>query len=495
MFFKMAGLKKYGWILIFPTIIWSCSYEFPEKDLFLAQDLEEISIEKVMAVGDGFVAGVMDGALYNEGQSNSLAAIFASQFSHLVKNEFVQPDVDSENGYNLFLPNQTEVWGRWIFQYRNPADENPEFVLTPGQEVKDYSGDKNEISNLAFPGFSVSHLNQSSVDGNPYFRRIFTSGSTDITEQIIRKSPSLLLCWLGMSDFLTFAVNGALNPDDLTPADTFQTRFENFISEVLQKTDCKIIIGNLISIEDLPFFYYLPYNGLFLGNNQLSTARAKYSAFNEAVAAYNRKVSEEFQRPFIDFFDNGYNPHPQNLVVVDHSLPDAFYDNGKPLEKFRHLNPGEMVLKTVTAELIDSGFGSLVPLADSLYLSRQQIESIVQLVHNFNAAIQQIAVANPGRVALADVACRVHPIAESGKLDAWGEPVNENAEVEYFNGVPISGAIDMNSIFSLDGIHFNPRGNAFLTNEFISAANHSFGSKIPAVDINRFPGNVYFPMQ
>lgn len=494
MFFRMTGLKKYNWILIFHAIFFSCTYEFPEKDLFSADDLGKISVEKVMAVGDGFVAGVMDGALYSDGQSNSLAAIFASQFSHLVEDEFVQPDVDSENGYNLFLPNKTEVWGRWIFQYRNPADENPEFVLTPGETVKEYSGDKNKISNLAFPGFSVSPLPKSTLEGNLYFRRIFTSGSTDIAEQIIRKTPSLLLCWLGMSDFLTFAINGAVNPDDLTPADTFQTRLENFISEVLRKTDCKIIIGNLISIEDLPFFYYQPYNKLFLSNLQLSIARARYSAFNAAVAAYNRTVSEEFQRPFIDFFDNGYNPHPQNLVVSDQSLPDAFYPDGKPLEKFRHLAAGEMVLKTVTSQMIESGFGSSVPLADSLYLSRDQIESIIQRVCNFNAAIEQIAVANPGRVALADVARRVHPVAESGKLDAWGEPVKANAEVEYFNGVPVSGTIDVNGVFSLDGIYFNPRGNAFVSNVFISAANQTFGAKIPVIDINRFPGNVYFPM-
>jgi lysophospholipase L1-like esterase len=461
---------------------------------FTTEDLGEISVEKVMAVGDGFMAGVMDGALYSDGQSNSLAAIFASQFTHLVENEFVQPAVASANGYNLFLPNNTEEWGKWIFQYRHPADENPDFVLTPGEIVKDYPGDKNKISNLAFPGFTVSHLKNNSVDGNPYFTRIFSTGSTGISEQIIRRSPSLLLCWLGMSDFLTFAMHGAVNPGDLTPADTFQIRLNQFFDEILQKTDCKIIIGNLISIQDLPFFYYQPYNGLFLSNLQLSTARARYFAFNEAVAAYNRTVSEEFQRPYIDFFDNGYNLHPQNLVVTDNSLPDAFYPEGKPLEKFRHLTAGEMVLKTVTAPMKQSGFGSSIPLSDSLYLSRQQIETIIQRVNNFNTAIEQIAVANPGRVALADVARRIHPIAESGKLDAWGEPVNKNAGIEYFNGVPIGGTIDMNSVFSLDGIHFNPRGNAFLSNWFISAAIQAFGAKIPAFDINRFQGNVYFPI-
>ncbi len=61
MFSKMVRLKKYGWISFVITVFLSCSYEFPVEAPFTTEDLGEISVEKVMAVGDGFMAGVMDG--------------------------------------------------------------------------------------------------------------------------------------------------------------------------------------------------------------------------------------------------------------------------------------------------------------------------------------------------------------------------------------------------------------------------------------------------
>ena len=58
-----------------------------------------------------------------------------------------------------------------------------------------------------------------------------------------------------------------------------------------------------------------------------------------------------------------------------------------------------------------------------------------------------------------------------------------------FNGVPLEARLGYNSIFSLDALHFNPRGNAFVANRFIQKMNDNFGSNIPLVDVNQFVGN------
>ncbi|MFW6370968.1 MAG: hypothetical protein ACOC10_07175, partial [Bacteroidota bacterium] len=63
--------------------------------------------------------------------------------------------------------------------------------------------------------------------------------------------------------------------------------------------------------------------------------------------------------------------------------------------------------------------------------------------------------------------------------------------IYYADGVPIEGTLGINSIFSIDGIHFNQRGNAFVANEFIRAMNVGFNANVRTADINRWPGNTY----
>ena len=43
--------------------------------------------------------------------------------------------------------------------------------------------------------------------------------------------------------------------------------------------------------------------------------------------------------------------------------------------------------------------------------------------------------------------------------------------------------------FSLDGIHPNARGYAYIANLFIGKINESYGANIPEVNPNNYPGN------
>ncbi|MEQ9208897.1 MAG: hypothetical protein RLN96_03495, partial [Pseudomonadales bacterium] len=60
---------------------------------------------KFIAIGNSFVAGVQGGALFTEGQNNSLPAIMATQFavSGVGGGAFVQPSINATLGYNLFI--------------------------------------------------------------------------------------------------------------------------------------------------------------------------------------------------------------------------------------------------------------------------------------------------------------------------------------------------------------------------------------------------------
>jgi lysophospholipase L1-like esterase len=75
--------------------------------------------------------------------------------------------------------------------------------------------------------------------------------------------------------------------------------------------------------------------------------------------------------------------------------------------------------------------------------------------------------------------------------------VNANAILAQLatTGASINGSALTASIsppfgaFSLDGVHPNARGHAYIANKFIEAINAKFGSSIPLCNPNDYPGN------
>jgi len=483
----MRKLIKYSWLFVLLTLA-ACSYIFPEEEQATREDLGEMNPENIVVIGDGFLAGLMDGALYNDGQKNSIAAIVNNQIRTVEEVPFIQAEIDSENGLNLFV-DEGQKAGKWIYQFKNKTDEEPYRILMQGEEIKAFEGDKNTLNDVSVPLLKVGELYNAPFETNEFIARVFSESNSNLIEQIIRKSPSFVLYWLGMNDFLDFAVSGATQSEKLTSIELFTSNFEMLVEGLLENTETKIVLGNLPSIEDLPYFYARPYNSLFLENDKLNAAFARYSKFNKAIAEHNRTATPDLQRPFIDFYDNGSSLAPQRFVIIDNSLPEAFYSDGAPLEKYRQLNQDELLLYSLTREGIENGEGVLIPLEESKYLTQQQRTLVNNNIVEFNKVISDLATKYSSRIKLLDLNMEVKKIADTGKTDAWGEPIND--ELFYFDGVPIEGIVGVNGIFSLDGIHFNQRGNAYVANLFLQQINRGFNANIQKVNINSFVGNTY----
>ena len=45
--------------------------------------------------------------------------------------------------------------------------------------------------------------------------------------------------------------------------------------------------------------------------------------------------------------------------------------------------------------------------------------------------------------------------------------------------------------YSLDGLHFTPRGNALLANEFIKSINTYYGARIPEINAGNYRGALF----
>ena len=492
-------IRNLIYLILFSFLV-SCSYEFPVTDEEFSSG--NIDLTTYIAVGDNYSAGFMNGALYTSGQTNSFPAILSGQFAKSGSNsdEFLQPVVSSENGYNPIASEPAHCYGKWIYKFSNVTDEDPIILLTHGELLKPFTGEKNNINNFSVPLVKSFQFDRADLSENIYYERFAVNpGTGTLLNDIMSANPSFFTLWLGMYDVLSFAMSGGSgdidppsDPDqiqefDLTPVGVFEESITEIVEELLENPETKGVIATLPYISDLPFFYLRPYNFMRLGGSKLSQARNFASPFNMAVFAHNLDPDNE-KRSLLDFNDNGATLYPQPLVVIDESLCDAIYPDGSPLPKIRQLTEEELVLFTISEMEVNQGYlGSQIPVGEELYLSKNQVHELRIRIDSYNQVINALADEYNGRLVVVDLNSIIHEISMTGKIDAWGQLTTQ--QQFDFNGVPLGARLGYNSIFSLDGLHFNPRGNAFVANQFIQKMNDNFGSNIPLIDVNQFVGN------
>lgn len=113
----MKSIKYFAYILAF-ILISACEQEVivlqappaPPVDTSCEDAVPGSAVfTKFVAVGNSFVAGFQAGALFTEGQNNSLPAILNKQFECVgAPAAFVQPTINTPHGFNIFItPNPT----------------------------------------------------------------------------------------------------------------------------------------------------------------------------------------------------------------------------------------------------------------------------------------------------------------------------------------------------------------------------------------------------
>ena len=151
---KNLNLKYILVLLAFVT--WSCDQELaevqPNPDFTPAgppPSAGSADFSKFVAVGNSLTAGFQAGALFDEGQANSLPMILNTQFEIVGGDDFNQPDIDSENGFNSSFSNVGLgiISGRLIL-----AGDPPGPVPTAGELPTAFAGEKSELNNFAVPG-------------------------------------------------------------------------------------------------------------------------------------------------------------------------------------------------------------------------------------------------------------------------------------------------------------------------------------------------------
>ncbi len=91
---------------------------------------------KFVAIGNSLTAGFQAGALFTEGQNNSLPKILSTQFALVGGGAFNQPDIVSVNGYSSSTAVSCYYLGRFILFY----SDGPAGPRTPAPYPAHYPG-------------------------------------------------------------------------------------------------------------------------------------------------------------------------------------------------------------------------------------------------------------------------------------------------------------------------------------------------------------------
>jgi hypothetical protein len=119
--------------------------------------------------------------------------------------------------------------------------------------------------------------------------------------------------------------------------------------------------------------------------------------------------------------------------------------------------------------------GVTIALADQWVLVPSEQAEIQTAINGFNATIASAVTAQSSRLVLVDANTALKDM-RAGKVSIKGSALTASITP------PFGG-------FSLDGVHPNARGSAYIANLFISAMNAKWGSTIPLANPNDYPGN------
>lgn len=489
----MKKMRDIFFLIFGFILISSCSYEFPPSGNEPDYTLSNLDFDSMVILGSSISAGFMDGALYDEGQSNSYGAQFASLLEQRLERKILTPiAIDSQNGFNILTGNNDD--GRFYLSFRNPTQNWPARFGEEGDSVNDFSEDLTNIDNFSIPLLKIYQVDDASLlSENIYFDRI---AKKDVGESILdlalNKNPSLFIFEPGFEDIFGYAISGASGINrsspstalysDLTSESLFEQKINEVVDRIMNETSTELFLVNIPDPFSLPYFstipWYYPAEEWNIVVNSAFSPFGEFNEFNTKVQSYNQFVSFSERRPLITFDNNGGRDF-RAKVIEDEYLIDATDNQGQEIPKWRQMTEQDYFLynaeKTHNQTLLSPPvFGSIEPIQDLYVISEGEADLISERREYFNSLIEDIVNGND----------RIHLIDFDRLLDNV-----KNQSISY-KGVTFSLRFDKKGIISADGFTLNARGHALLANEIIKIINANYGTTIESIDVNNQRGTV-----
>jgi len=442
-------MKKILPIFILSLTILSCTKtQFEDR----VKNTGSIDVSNYVSVGNSLTQGFQDNGLYAETQAWSYPALIAQQMKLANPNmpDFKQPmAIGNGSGYMHleFIDNEITPIRPDDPTYGGPYREDPtwpdwqDYVKGPkynnlgiaGIQLRNAIGlDNNQrIYNHVFLD-GISTLN---IQGNPYARFLDWGDSPllfgtpkEYVDHMRESNATFFTNWLGNNDVLGYATSGGDEGE-----------------------------------------FTIPFVGTFKASELTPVAefRQKYDSVLSALTVNGAKgvcatIPDVTSIPLF------------NTVTLESLGKDIWiYENDGSTKRLAE--EGDLILLTALTEIEDNGKGTENdPLPHTLVLDKAEAKRAQDHTILLNNEIKGLAA-------------------------KYGVPVVDTYEIlkTFESGMKMSG-IDLNikyvegGLFSLDGVHPNPKGYAIVANEFIKVINQSYGANIPLIDITRYR-SVIFP--
>jgi len=409
---------------------------------------EHIDLSKYVALGDSITSGYTDGALFYEGQLHSFASLLAEQFKLIGGGDFKQP---------LMKPNSVGVGfygnARIVLKKEGIA-EIPSYMAPQGdlsiflENIFETQGPFNNMSapgakliSMVTPG--VGNPQNGAGNYNPFFTRMASNPlTTSVLLDGLALRPTFFTLFIGNNDVLTYASSGG-TMDAITPIDGgvgigFNKSIEAVVN-ALTEQGAEGAIANLADITTVPYFTVIPFDGLILNQSQADQLTEKY-----------KEVGLQFHEG-------------RNAFVINDSIDKA--------NSIRQIEQGELLILEIQLDPNkDKYLTAEIPIPKKYMLTHTEIATVQKAIASYNECIERIT--NEKKLAFVDVHAFTKTFREEITFD-------ESMLCAKYNG---------NSIFSLDGLHLNALGQAFLANIFIKAINKRYASEIPLLTISDYKG-------
>jgi len=409
--------------------------------------LGALRVERIAAVGDGYLAGVTDGALFRSAQEVSIPALFARAVGRT--DAFTQPlvgdpgfAVGAEEGGRLTL-----VGTRPLALERVPAGGPP--LADPSRP----------FDNLAVPGALLSEAGSArsratSILGNPFYDVVLRDRGT-VLEQLAELDPTLVLVGYGTADVLTFTLAGGdpdLAPGLPTPPNVFANLYAALLDQALASTE-QVVVFTLPDPSRMPFLETVPPIVLDPRTGEPVRVITNIPVIDPETG---EQATDEEGNPL-------FEPRAVTVPLLGPEGP-LEEDDRVTLDALPALAEG----RGIPRGILD---GTGEPLPDRLVLDRVELATVEGAVQAYNETIRRLA--RERNLALVDV--RRFQV----DLEATGVVTDEvRLDVDYPGGQG----------FGLDGARFTPKAYGAITNRLIDAVNTRFGARIPHLRTAGLPG-------
>ena len=497
--------NKFIYLAVLAAGFASCEPEF-ENEVSANYSSGDADFTSYVAIGNSLTAGYMDGTVSRVGQTYSFPNLLAQKFALVGGGEFTQPSYEDDvnNLGGLMLGGMQIGNTRLVIDYSQGRPEN--LVGTPTIEVSTLQA--TAYNNMGVPGAKSFHLgapgygNLAGValgQSNPYFVRHATSPTATVLGDAMSKNPTFFTNWIGANDVLSYATNGGAKSDGVTPADDHNTTgnmspatyggnditnanvFASVYSTIvntLTMNGAKGVVATVPSVTSIPYFTTVPFNPVPLDNataTQLNSGYATYNGGLDLAFSNGLITNQERMKRKINFVA-GKNP----VVIVDNDLTNL---SGLGIPSYRMTTSQDLIVLPASSFIGTTVGGNptlingvSVPLSNKWVLTANEKAKVASATASYNASIRSIA-ASKG-LAVADMNAIMNQLISGLRVDD-GTIYTAN----YFSAATASTVL-----FSLDGVHPNPRGYAVIANEIIKVINSHYNANLPIYSPANFPG-------